>query len=66
LYYEADRGGGFKSVVAVTTFGDDGAAREGRTYPSKPKDLLSIPQVFGPHVLERSASGIIVLRIHGS
>jgi hypothetical protein len=63
LHYQAHRGG-LKNIAIDMAFGDYGATVDGRTYthPSKPKDLLPTPQVFGLDVLERSGR-IILLRI---
>jgi hypothetical protein len=42
----------FKDFPIATAIGHHGATCEGRTDPSKPKDLLSIPEVFSLDALD--------------
>jgi hypothetical protein len=42
----------FKDFPIATAIGHHGATCQGRTDPSKPKDLLSIPEVFSLDALD--------------
>jgi hypothetical protein len=58
--------GGFKGISFATAVRDHGATHEGRTDPSRPKDLLSISQVFSLDVLGGSdpSDARVLLKVH--
>jgi hypothetical protein len=58
--------GGFKGISVAAVVRDHGATHEGRTDPSKSKDLLPISQVFSLDVLggSDSSDARVLLKVH--
>jgi hypothetical protein len=58
--------GGLKGVSFAAAVRDHGATHEGRTDPSKPKDLLPISQVFSLDVFggSDSSNARVFLKVH--